>query len=251
MAILLGHIQFYEQLFRMPDFLSEPVLIIGYQVPFYHWSETVPAKSAISALRHNLARRIRSAAGKPKHWDIEVPARFRAAHLGAILGNFGINNVQSIDLMDNRADYNHDLNLPVPPQLHDRYNTIMDIGSIEHIFDTRQVLSNYFAMLKLGGHLLIHTHCKGYYNHGLHLFSPECLLQALELNGLSIRDHFYRTAALNCRRLSTPDSILDATIWIIARKDKIVERFKVPQQGRWKSIYSSEEQTWQWDQQAL
>ena len=57
----------------------------------------------------------------------------------------GVNEVRVFDLFDPRADCHYDMNLPVPPDEHERYGTFVDIGSIEHVFDTRQPPGAAFA----------------------------------------------------------------------------------------------------------
>ncbi|MBN2301344.1 MAG: hypothetical protein JXN60_02380 [Lentisphaerae bacterium] len=91
------------------------------------------------------------------------------------------------------------------------------------------------SLVKENGHLFIHTVCNGYFNHGFHTFSPDCLLQALDLNGFSIRYlHFSTPDGIE---LNSPSIVVDALIWLVARRDKIVEPFSVPQQQKWAAYY--------------
>jgi hypothetical protein len=165
----------------------------------------------------------------------EIPAKFRANNLQEVLRNYGMNSVKTIDLFDNRADLRLDMNASLPSELIQQFNTVIDIGTIEHVFDTKQALSNLMGLVGERGHLLIHTPCKGYFNHGFHTFSPECLLQALELNGFSIK--YLKFSTPDGIEIENPGYAVDALIWIVAERLTTHKEFIVPQQGRWKTYY--------------
>lgn len=85
------------------------------------------------------------------------------------------------------ADLVHDLNRPVPDELHQRYSLVYDGGSIEHIFDVPTVLRSYMEMVEVGGHLIIQTNADGHMGHGLYQFSPELFYRVLsEDNGFQV-----------------------------------------------------------------
>ncbi len=48
-----------------------------------------------------------------------------------------IKDISVIDLFDPRADKRYDMNQPVPQSEHERYGLFVEIGSFEHVFDTR------------------------------------------------------------------------------------------------------------------
>lgn len=87
----------------------------------------------------------------------------------------GVEKAEAMDISDyEKAEYLCDLNRPVPSELAGRFDAILDFGTIEHIFDVRQTLTNISRMLKPGGRIL---HCVGTTNrigHGFYMFSP-CL----------------------------------------------------------------------------
>ena len=56
--------------------------------------------------------------------------------------NRGVKDFEVIDLFDSRATLNYDMNEPVPNREHGRYGSLLDIGCLEHVFDTRQCLEN-------------------------------------------------------------------------------------------------------------
>jgi hypothetical protein len=202
MAILAGHIDFYRRIFALPGFLAEPVLTLGFQ-------------------------------------DIlgtGLPPDFDHRDLKALLAARGVADVTTLDLFDGRADRGYDLNVPVPESEHERYGTVLDIGTIEHVFDTRQCLESCLRMVRIGGHYLLHTPVRGYFRHGLYTFHPEVLAEAVEQNGFEIVLHEYSSA--EGEPLERPRDAEDVLIWLVARKAASLERLEIPQQGKWAGKYS-------------
>ena len=83
----------------------------------------------------------------------------------------------SIDTMDyssyERATIVHDLNKPVPLELHNAFDYIFDGGTTEHIYDVKMVNDNIKNMLKEGGTYICVTTCNNFVGHGFYQFSPE------------------------------------------------------------------------------
>lgn len=76
------------------------------------------------------------------HYEVYVPWQFMEHDFKSILQNLGVVQIDTLDLFDPRADIRHDMNLAVPEALKNRYASAIDIGSLEHVFDTRQCLKN-------------------------------------------------------------------------------------------------------------
>lgn len=86
----------------------------------------------------------------------------------------GARTVDSMDYSDfEKASLVHDLNRPVPESYHERFDTVYDGGTIEHICNTRMVIDNCMRMLRRGGHLLLAMPANNCMGHGLYQFSPE------------------------------------------------------------------------------
>src|SRR5207244_5971508 len=116
----------------------------------------------------------------------DLPDDFGYEDMKELLHAKGIGDVTTLDYFDPRAELRYDLNVPVPTAEHERYLTVCDIGTLEHVFDTRQCMENCMRMVKPGGHYFLTTPVKGYYGHGLHTFNPELVVQAFRLNGFDI-----------------------------------------------------------------
>lgn len=103
----------------------------------------------------------------------------------AFFGHLGL-AVQSLDLSDfEHADIIHDLNLPVPEELKGRFKTVIDAGTLEHVFDLRQGFRNVADLLAPGGRVIHISPANNYMNHGFWQFSPTMLHDFYEANGFS------------------------------------------------------------------
>lgn len=91
-----------------------------------------------------------------------------------LLGHFGSTIVHSFDNSDYEgASHVFDLNNPIPKEFYEQYDTIIDSGSLEHIYDTRTVLKNIVSMLKPGGQVIHINPSNNFCGHGFYQFSPE------------------------------------------------------------------------------
>ena len=80
-----------------------------------------------------------------------------------------------------------DLNAEIAPDLENAFTTVLDSGSLEHVFDFRAAIANCMRMVAPGGHLLIVTPANNMVGHGFYQFSPELFYRVLsESNGFLI-----------------------------------------------------------------
>ena len=106
-------------------------------------------------------------------------------------GYLGAGSVTSFDASDYQAaTVIHDFNQPVPEVYHVNFDSVIDGGTIEHIFDVRQVLWNYMSMVKEGGSLFIITPTNNLCGHGFYQFSPEVFYRVFS------EDNGYRVESL-------------------------------------------------------
>jgi len=115
-------------------------------------------------------------------------------------------SVESLDVSDYQgASIVHDLNEPVPEALADRFDLLIDGGSLEHIFNVRMALSNYTRMVRPGGWVMVATTANNYMGHGFYQFSPELFYSyfskengyAIEYVGLAV--HPFPSSSLSDR----------------------------------------------------
>lgn len=145
----------------------------------------------------------------------------------------------TLDLFDDEASYQFDLNNPAPKEHVNKYNAVIDIGTIEHIFDTKQVLDTSFNMIKSGGIYMLHTPANGLYLHGFYTISPEIIELVLLNNGFEIL--YFKISDILGKEVTLPDTFdvmqPSLVMWVIARKIKEVDGFINPQQSLWKNLY--------------
>jgi hypothetical protein len=81
----------------------------------------------------------------------------------------------------------HDLNIPIPPEWSNKFNLIIDSGTIEHIFDVRQVMANVVNMCRESGWVVHISPLNNWIDHGFYCFSPCFFYDFYKANGF---DHF-------------------------------------------------------------
>jgi hypothetical protein len=106
--------------------------------------------------------------------------------------------VESIDFSTYEgATHVHDLNVPLPAEFHARFDTILEAGSLEHIFNFPTAIKNLMQALKVGGTIFLQTPANNYCGHGFYQFSPELFYRVFSAeNGFQVRrmqivEHFY------------------------------------------------------------
>ncbi len=78
----------------------------------------------------------------------------------------------------------HDMNTPVPEDLHDRFDFVFENGSIEHFFDIKTAISNVARMVKVGG-MVSHGSPLDAFNHGFYNFSMNFFNDFYKANGFT------------------------------------------------------------------
>jgi len=99
---------------------------------------------------------------------------FRSTYVDDLLvDEFGATSVASVDASDyEKATYVRDLNLPLEPDF-PQFDTVIDAGTLEHVFDVRTSFSNVGRCCLLGGQIIHVLPANNYVGHGFYQFSPE------------------------------------------------------------------------------
>jgi hypothetical protein len=236
--ILKWHIPFYREILAIPDFLQTPVLTFGCQgIEGVQSDEPSRPNPFIPRLQRFLAseRKMRLlAAFARSKWSQPVPKDFQHNSLTDLLLSKGY-PATTLDYFDGRADLRYDMNLPVPEREHNKYGTLIDIGSLEHLFDTAGCLENCFRMVRRGGHYLLHTPINGNYGHGLHVFNPQGLIDCFVANGFKLVYLKYSTN--KGKTVCDPSKRRNVILWLVGKKEKDVPAFVCPQQTIWTDYY--------------
>ena len=90
---------------------------------------------------------------------------------------FGVDSLSCLDVTEYEgADIIHDLNYPVPEDLHGKFDFIIDGGTFDHLVDARMAFINVVRMLKPGGRVFQwdaasnFTGTPAYYSFGANVF---------------------------------------------------------------------------------
>lgn len=91
-----------------------------------------------------------------------------------LIKHFNASKVDSIDHSNYEdASIIYDYNRPIPEDFKNQYDTVLDFGCSEHIFDVAQAFQNTIDVCKLGGTILHILPADGFCGHGFYQFSAE------------------------------------------------------------------------------
>lgn len=105
-----------------------------------------------------------------------------------VLRAVGFERTDVMDISDYEgANILQDLNRPVPDELENSYDLIVDGGTLEHVYNFPVALENVMRMAKVGGHVLLFIPTNNYCGHGFYQVSPELFFRAFApANGFEI-----------------------------------------------------------------
>lgn len=85
-----------------------------------------------------------------------------------------IDRLVSIDCSDYEgATVVHDMNLPIPADMRETFDAVIDTGTLEHVFNFPVAIANCMNMLRVGGRFFALTPANNHCGHGFYQFSPE------------------------------------------------------------------------------
>lgn len=91
-----------------------------------------------------------------------------------LLKYFGATKVDSLDNSSfENATHVHDMNGPLPETLYQKYDTVIDGGSLEHVYNVPQALKNCSHLCKPRGQILHFSPANNFCGHGFWQLSPE------------------------------------------------------------------------------
>jgi SAM-dependent methyltransferase len=86
----------------------------------------------------------------------------------------GFKLVACLDYSDfEGADHVVDLNVDgLPAQLRDKFDVVLDSGTLEHVFHIPHALKNIISLVKVGGRIIFLSPSSNHLDHGFYMFSP-------------------------------------------------------------------------------
>lgn len=80
---------------------------------------------------------------------------------------------KSLDVSDyQESEIICNLNLPVPKELHNQFDVVVDAGTLEHLSNLSTALENLFNILSVDGIYYFSVPCNNWVDHGFFQFSP-------------------------------------------------------------------------------
>lgn len=101
-----------------------------------------------------------------------------------VADRYGIADYISCDI-NGHADIKLDLSMPLSAVHKGAYRSLLNGGTLEHIFDVRQAMENVHDAVAVGG-LMIHTTPMTWHDHGFYNFNPIFFHQTAAANGYAV-----------------------------------------------------------------
>ena len=102
----------------------------------------------------------------------------------------GASAITSVDFSDYEgSSFCHDLNEPIPEQWKGKYDTVIDGGTLEHVFDFPTAIRNVMELLAPGGYFFGDNPADNWLGHGFYQFNPELFYRVFtHSNGFEVID---------------------------------------------------------------
>jgi hypothetical protein len=183
-----------------------------------------------------------------KMFGVDMPEEtgtLTAGYAEPFLELLGADEVVSFDASTyENASVVHDFNLPIPDEYKGRFSTVIDGGTLEHIFNFPTAIKNCMEMVADGGHYLAITPGNNQLGHGFYQFSPELYFRIFSAqNGFELEQMmlFEESPGSPWFEVTDPDLVkervilingLSTMLLIIAKKTETVDIFRsAPQQS--------------------
>jgi hypothetical protein len=140
---------------------------IGRQGLYVAPHERLAADEALRA--YGIAQSLDAAVGSDHFADLRL------------LPLFGAGPILAADASDYEgATIVHDFNEPIAAEHHGQFHTLLELGSLEHIFNLPVALANLMRMLRLGGRLMSFSPANNWLGHGLYQLGPELMFRVFQ-----------------------------------------------------------------------
>jgi hypothetical protein len=167
----------------------------------------------------------------------------------------GASSVDSLDISDyEQSTILHDMNQPIDGSLKSRFNTVIDSGSLEHVFNFPVAIRNCMEMVAVGGHYISLTPTNNFLGHGFYQFSPELFYRVFSsTNGFEIKKmlFFIDDSSTSFYEVSDPLAVrsrvilnnsMPSYLFVVAQKLEEVPIFSTtPQQSDYEHIVWTKE----------
>lgn len=96
---------------------------------------------------------------------------------------------ETIDTFDVNGNPTHlvDLNNDIPEEFHNKYDWVIDSGTLYCCFDVATVFKNIMKMVKVGGYVFHTGNLTGFYGRGYYSLSPALYSEIYPINGFEVK----------------------------------------------------------------
>ena len=98
----------------------------------------------------------------------------------------GFNNIDTFDINGNPT-HKINLNEEVPEDFYNKYDWVIDSGTLYCCFDVATVFKNIMKMVKVGGYVLHTGNLTGFYGRGYYSLSPALYSEIYPINGFDVK----------------------------------------------------------------
>jgi len=137
-------------------------------------------KQTIEARENELDALLR---GSGKRWPVG-----QAVGDQTLFQALGFGVAESLDA-NAYEDATHILDLnaaATPAELCDRYDVVLDGGTLEHVFHVPHALAHMGRMVRVGGRVIHMSPSSNYFDHGFYMFSPTLFHDYYRANGFTV-----------------------------------------------------------------
>jgi hypothetical protein len=129
---------------------------------------------------HESDEAIRSQAEENRYLSLEKERSVRAL----MRDRYGVADYVDCDL-NGLADITIDFGQPLDARFRGRFNSILNGGTLEHVFDVRQAMANVHDLIRVGGSM-IHLAPVTWMNHAFININPKMFRAIAEANGYAV-----------------------------------------------------------------
>jgi len=133
---------------------------------------------------------------------------------------YGVEEYAELDLYSEgdvryRLDLNDDLS-----ELSARFGSVVNLGTLEHVWDVHAAWSNALRFVRLGGYFVSCAPVAGFDGHGIHVTGSRWIAEFVGMNGFEILDLWEDSDAHG--RFKVPKN--RTVMWLAARKTLHLQR---------------------------
>lgn len=137
------------------------------------------------------------------------------------------------------GDYPVDLNQDIPRMAAEHgfaggllgyFQTVFNIGTLEHVWDVHQAFVNTASLLKIDGYYIGQHPVAGWEGHGIHITEASKIVDFFTLNGFGVVDRWFTTAVGNPCDEPKRNGGKSILLWFVAQRLYDVDTWRKPQQ---------------------